>query len=258
MAFGHFAGWMTVLVGSISPVAGGFGGPKPPNCPQYHTLSYNDPSGPVQTPDGTWHIFPINGNWGHCTSANLLTWDCSHSSTGWNASNTGGITVTPAGYFLTQANNYNISVAKANGDSLNEWEHANGSTCGTIPGDSQCWHGPAYGPGSQCPAGPCRPANQSQPYEPCRTWVCGVVGNPAVPFPGTESLSDTGRALQLRSGLYLPVGARGPKNAGGGIHWFKANENMTHIEEASFLFTVNMANNGTSTGPLMEVRALAH
>ena len=40
-------------------------GPKPPHCPQYHTLSYNDPSGPVQTPDGIWHIFPINGNWGN-------------------------------------------------------------------------------------------------------------------------------------------------------------------------------------------------
>eukprot|EP00664_Eupelagonemidae_sp_cell27_P000746 gene746-9412_t len=53
---------------------------------------YNDPSGPVQTPDGTWHVFPINGNWGHCTSPDLLRWDCSHPSTGWNMSNTGGIT----------------------------------------------------------------------------------------------------------------------------------------------------------------------
>jgi sucrose-6-phosphate hydrolase SacC (GH32 family) len=53
--------------------------------------------------------------------------------------------------------------------------------------------------------------------------------------------------------LYLPVGARGPKNAGGGIHWFKASdEAMTHVEEMGFLFTVNVAPNGSSVGPLME------
>lgn len=93
---------------AAAALVGDTNGPKPPNCPQYHTLSFNDPSGPVQTPDGTWHIFPINGNWGHCTSPNLLTWNCSHPSTGWPFDNTGGITVTPAGYFLTQANNYNV------------------------------------------------------------------------------------------------------------------------------------------------------
>jgi sucrose-6-phosphate hydrolase SacC (GH32 family) len=246
------------LVDSTSPTVGvrlkldDETGPKPPHCPQYHTLSYNDPSGPVQI-EGTWHIFPINGNWGHCTSPDLLMWNCSHPSTGWQFDNTGGITVTPVGYFLTQANNYNISMAKAASANLDVWVHANGSTCGSVPGDSQCWHGPAYGPGSQCPSAPCRPANQSAPFEPCRTPVCGVIGNPAVPFPGTESLSDTGRALKLKSGLYLPVGARGPKNAGGGIHWFKAKDDtMTHIEEVSFLFSVNIAANGTSTGPLME------
>ena len=105
---------LTVLLLSASSTTtaastlGDTNGPKPPNCPQYHTLSFNDPSGPVQTPDGTWHIFPINGNWGHCTSPNLLTWNCSHPSTGWPFDNTGGITVTPVGYFLTQANNYNV------------------------------------------------------------------------------------------------------------------------------------------------------
>ena len=41
--------------------------PPPKHCPQYHAMNYNDPSGPVQTPDHIWHVFPINGNWGHCT-----------------------------------------------------------------------------------------------------------------------------------------------------------------------------------------------
>ena len=51
----------------------------------------------------------------------------------------------------------------------------------------------------------------------------------------------------------LPVGARGPQNAGGGIHWFKAgDETMTSLTETGFLFTVNVAPNGTSIGPLME------
>ena len=182
---------------------------KPPHCPQYHTLSYNDPSAPVQMPDGTWHIFPINGNWGHCTSLDLLVWNCSHPSTGWNMSNTGGLTVTSAGYFITQANNYNISMAKAADDSLNAWVHPN-CGCGTMPGDSQC----VAAAGATCPSTPCRPLNASTPFVPCESAVCGVIGNPTVPFPGTESLSDTGRALRLDSGLYLPVGARGPKNAG--------------------------------------------
>lgn len=222
---------------------------KPSHCPQYHTLSYNDPSGPVLMPDGTWHIFPINGNWGHCTSLDLLVWNCSHPSTGWNISNTGGLTVTSAGFFLTQANNYNVSAAKAADDLLDIWEHANGSTCGSIPGDSQC----VAAAGHVCPSAPCHPQNTSTPFVPCRTTVCGVIGNPTVPFPGTESLSDTGRALRLKSGWYLPVGARGPKNAGGGIHWFKvSDEAMTHIEETGFLFTVNIAPNGSSVGPLLE------
>jgi hypothetical protein len=68
--------------------------PLPPHCPQYHSFrGEEDPSAPIQTPDGVWHVFPINSNWGHCTSPNLLVWNCSHPSTGWNMSNTGGITV---------------------------------------------------------------------------------------------------------------------------------------------------------------------
>ena len=253
-----------LLLPLLLPAA--LGGSHAPHCPQFHTLSYNDPSGPLLMPDGTWHVFPINGNWGHCTSPDLLVWNCSLpgdckpgcplaggcSCTGWNMSNTGGVSVTPAGYFAFQANNYNLSMAKATDDTLNVWQH-NLTTCGSFPGDSQCFHGPAFGPGSTCPAGPCRPANASTPFQPCRTAVCGVVGNPRVPFPGTESFSDTGRALQLQSGLYLPVGARGPQNAGGGIHWFKASdETMTSLTETGFLFTVNVAPNGTSIGPLME------
>ena len=51
----------------------------------------------------------------------------------------------------------------------------------------------------------------------------------------------------MRSPCYFCGGA------GGGIHWFKASdEAMTHVEETGFLFTVNVAPNGTSTGPLLE------
>ena len=182
-------------------------------------------------PDGTWHIFPINGNWGHCTSADLLSWNCSHPSTGWNMSNTGAISVTPAGYFAFQANNYNVSMARASDSTLNTWEH-NLTHCGTFPGD--------------------RPGPNGT-YIPIRVPICGVVANPTVPFPGTESLSDTGRALKLKSGWYLPVGVRGPKNAGGGVHWFKAkDETMTSLTEASFLFTVNVPNFTIHTRRVLE------
>ena len=86
----------------------------PTHCPQYHSFKGDyDPSGPIQTPDGVWHVFPINGGWGHCTSTTLIHWNCSHPKTGmcspvyqngppastcvpiWN---TGAVTVTPSGY----------------------------------------------------------------------------------------------------------------------------------------------------------------
>jgi hypothetical protein len=58
--------------------------------------------GPIQTPDGLWHVFPINGNWGHCTARDLLHWNCSHPSTGWNLSNTGAVSVVGSRYFAFQ------------------------------------------------------------------------------------------------------------------------------------------------------------
>ena len=65
------------------------------------------------------------------------------------------------------------------------------------------------------------------------TWVHkGVIGLP------NESctLSDVGRAVQLASGWYIPVGVGGP-DGGGGIHWFRADDTgLSHITEASYLF----------------------
>lgn len=171
------------------------------HCPQYHSFRGDqDPSGPLQTSDGVWHVFPINENWSHCTSSDLLRWNCSHPSTGWKMPNTGGVSATPAGFFAMQADNFNVSMARANGPDLDEWV------------------------------------------------MHGVVASPRAPYPATMSLSDTGRALQRPSGWYVPVGVRGPGNVGGGVHWFRAdNESLTHLVEASFLFTTN-----TSLGPLLE------
>ena len=65
------------------------------------------------------------------------------------------------------------------------------------------------------------------------TWVHkGVIGLPNK----SCTLSDVGRAVQLASGWYIPVGVGGP-DGGGGIHWFRAdNTGLSHITEASYLF----------------------
>ena len=57
-----------------------------------------DPSAPLLQPDGTWHVFPNAGGWGHCTSPDLLHWNCSHPNTGFDG-DTGSISVTPRGTF---------------------------------------------------------------------------------------------------------------------------------------------------------------
>ena len=43
------------------------------SCAKYHMLTNIDPSGPLQTPDGTWHVFPIGGGWAHCTAPDLVS-----------------------------------------------------------------------------------------------------------------------------------------------------------------------------------------
>jgi sucrose-6-phosphate hydrolase SacC (GH32 family) len=74
----------------------------------------------------------------------------------------------------------------------------------------------------------------------------GVIGVPKN-LSQAMSLSDTGRALKLDSGWYMPVGTRGYANRGGGVHWFRADDDsFAHITEKSFLFTTD------PTGPLME------
>ena len=79
--------------------------PAPPvskeACSKYHAsgapFSY-DPSGPLLLPDGTWHIFPDSGGWSHCTTKDLLHFNCSHPQTGFDG-DTGSVTVTPKGTF---------------------------------------------------------------------------------------------------------------------------------------------------------------
>ena len=195
---------------------------QPAHCPQFHLRSGGDPSGPTLLPDGTWHFFPIGGGWGHCSSKDLIHWDCKQQcntsscattpgclhcqpTTGWPLPNTGALSVTPSGSYIMQANNFNVSMKKAaDATQLRLWEDK------------------------------------------------GVVGAPEN-LSSAMSFSDTGRALKLKSGYYVPVGVRGPSNAGGGIHWFKAEDDtLQKLTEKSFLFTVNVAPNGSSIGPLLE------
>jgi hypothetical protein len=48
--------------------------PDPTACPQYHNFKGKiDPAGPLQTKDGTWHVFSCCG-WAHCTAKDLVHW----------------------------------------------------------------------------------------------------------------------------------------------------------------------------------------
>ena len=90
-------------------------------CPQYHTgQSQYDPSGPILQPDGTWHIFPDLGRWAHCSSRDLLRWNCSHAPTGFGTGDTGAISVTPSGTFALYPSN-GISLATPTGPGLERW-----------------------------------------------------------------------------------------------------------------------------------------
>ena len=77
--------------------------PGPAACPAFHGFRDKiDPAGPLQTPDGVWHVFSCCG-WAHCTAADLIHWNCTHPDTGLSG-NTGSISVTPAGTFAIWAN----------------------------------------------------------------------------------------------------------------------------------------------------------
>jgi sucrose-6-phosphate hydrolase SacC (GH32 family) len=162
--------------------------PGPAVCPQYHGFHAKiDPAGPVQTSDGTWHVFSCCG-WAHCTASDLVHWNCSHPSTGLQG-NTGSITVTPTGTYAIWANNTAVLMATPNASDLDLWTQK------------------------------------------------GVI---ALPPAGDHQLSDVGRAMELNSGWYVPVGVRGPPGQGGGIHWYRADDSsMTHLTQKSWLFTDN-------------------
>ena len=108
--------------------------PAPPvnwaACPQWHVGNETlgsvvyDSSGLLLQPDGTWHVFPDGGRWGHCTSRDLIHWNCKNhpTSTGFDQ-DTGGISVTPKGTFAMwpQMSGGGIEMAVATDATLNTW-----------------------------------------------------------------------------------------------------------------------------------------
>ena len=66
-------------------------------------------------------MFPDGGHWSHCTSKDLLHWDCAHhpKSTGFDG-DTGSITVTPHGTFAMWPAN-GIEMAVPTDSSLDTW-----------------------------------------------------------------------------------------------------------------------------------------
>ena len=164
--------------------------PIPGACPQYHSFPTKiDPAGPLQTEDGTWHVFSCC-SWAHCTASDLIHWNCSHPDTGLSG-NTGSISVTPHGTVAIWANNTDVLIATPNATDLDRWTQK---------------------------------------------------GVAAHKLPGFGALSDVGRALQLDSGWYVPVGVTGPPGAGGGIHWYRGSgadgAGMSTLTHAGWLFTI--------------------
>ena len=109
--------------------------PGPAACPQYHGFQGKiDPAGPLQTADGTWHVFSCCG-WAHCTADDLVHWNCSHPDTGLQG-NTGSISVTPAGTFAIWANNTAVLMATPTATDLDRWTNR-GVVALPPPGDHQ-------------------------------------------------------------------------------------------------------------------------
>jgi hypothetical protein len=152
-------------------------------CPKWHVgnntihdRTVYDASGVLLQPDGTWHMFPDGGKWAHCTSPDLIHWNCSHPDTGFGSGDTGGITVTPKGTFAL-------------------------------------W--PPMGPGIEMAVPTGLDLN---------TWIKkGKVDNGG-------GQRDPGRAIELKSGWYVPEGVTG-------IHWFRdeSNGSMTQLNHTGTL-----------------------
>jgi len=77
--------------------------PAPPSdfCYKYHPIMSGglyDPSGPLLTRDGWWHVWEDEGGWGHFISRDLVRWQQGGPSTGFGGL-TGSVAVTPSGVF---------------------------------------------------------------------------------------------------------------------------------------------------------------
>eukprot|EP01045_Picozoa_sp_COSAG04_P036730 COSAG04_NODE_9066_length_902_cov_1.103362_1_plen_202_part_00 len=171
-----------------------------------------DASGVLLQPDGTWHMwvlpplspaarcspvqpprtslpspaptraclpcslrpgrFPDGGKWGHCTSTDLVHWNCSHPSTNFGSGDTGGISVTPKGTFAL----WPVG-ARPLADGSSRWAEFPHRLMVCLQGIDMA-----------VPTGP-----------DLETWVKkGKVDNGG-------GQRDPGRAIKLKSGWYVPV-----------------------------------------------------
>eukprot|EP00050_Salpingoeca_kvevrii_P019831 m.91108 g.91108 ORF g.91108 m.91108 type:complete len:546 (-) comp8590_c0_seq1:350-1987(-) len=99
----------------------------PEFCPKFHTIlspSLYDPSGPLQTADGTWHMWEDLGGWSHYTSRDLVHWDQTSPSSNFSGL-TGSVAATGGGEFVAfwpDAAQANIVSARAtDAPVLNKW-----------------------------------------------------------------------------------------------------------------------------------------
>eukprot|EP01043_Picozoa_sp_COSAG02_P052605 COSAG02_NODE_5692_length_4119_cov_2.601244_5_plen_336_part_00 len=170
-------------------------------------------------------MFPDGGGWAHYTSKDLIHWRTDHPTTNFNG-NTGALTVTPNGTFA-----------------LWPTKHNEGCGHGNQPGDNVSVPGICMAISSGDAA-----------LETFRHR--GIVG---VPPSGTtiQDFRDPGRALNLKSGWYVPAGVDVPKGSNvsgcsdesvgdsssgagkcGGINWFRAyDDTMAQLKHTGFLLT---------------------
>eukprot|EP00054_Salpingoeca_dolichothecata_P015306 m.87904 g.87904 ORF g.87904 m.87904 type:complete len:544 (-) comp21429_c0_seq2:36-1667(-) len=101
--------------------------PPGPFCAQYHPIhspNVYDPSGPIQTSDGTWHVFEDQGGWSHWTSRDLIRWQLRSPSTGFSGL-TGSVAATPSGMYAFWPSSDQSSILTAvatDGETLNTWQ----------------------------------------------------------------------------------------------------------------------------------------
>lgn len=206
-------------------------------CPRYHAIQspgLYDPSGPLQTADGVWHMWEDKGAWTHYTSRDLLHWASTNPPTTGFDGLTGSIASTPEGiYAFWPASNQTgiFSAQAADVPDLNLW-HSRQNMSITVP--------------SYVPSGNFRDPLRALQLPPDNAWYVGV----GCSFRGQSAELCLFRAADATLAAFTDVGPLLSVNETFGTKttsavWSPANVKATMLECPDLFALGNGHTNGT-------------